>query len=82
MSSSLNPGHRQGRAVVNALHQNHQIQAVYKAFGNAKGDLVQDHKFYNKGLDEHAERAASEAAKGNWPEARNASNDLTNSCIT
>lgn len=39
-------------------------------------------KFYNKDLDAHAERAATEAAKGNWPEARKAANDLTNSCTT
>jgi soluble cytochrome b562 len=39
-------------------------------------------KFYNKDLDVHAERAAMEAAKGNWQEARKASNDLMNSCTT
>ena len=39
-------------------------------------------KFYNKDLDTHAERAAMHAAKGDWQEARKASNDLMNACTT
>ena len=39
-------------------------------------------KYYNSALDSHAERAATEAAKGDWQEAKNASNDLMNSCTS
>lgn len=37
-------------------------------------------KFFDKRLDIDSERAAKAAASGNWQEARNAFNDLMNSC--